>query len=199
MGPTAASTISSTAPLFSVAAALLFLGETLTPKVGVGVSAIVTGVMVLSWSGRGQPRSWPLWAATIPVAGAAFRGLAQTTIKVGLERWQSAFAAALIGYTVSAAVILLFAFLSQRTRFSAYSLRAIPRFVLAGILNGFGLLLSYEAFSRGQVTTIAPILGTFPVFTFFLSALFLHDERITMRAVIGVISTVVGVALMTSQ
>jgi len=199
MGPTAASTISSTAPLFSVAAALVFLNETLTLPVTAGIAAIMAGVMALSWSSKEYSRRWPLWVIAIPIAGAACRGLAQTTIKVGLDLWQSAFAAALIGYTVSAVVILLFTFLPGRTKSSVYSRQAVPRFVFAGILNGLGLLLSYEAFGRGQVTTIAPILGTFPVFTFFLSILFLRDERITVRAAIGVLLTVVGVALMTAR
>ncbi len=199
MGPTAASTISSTAPLFSVAGALIFLHETLTWPVTAGISAIVTGVMILSWSSKGYSRSWPLWAIIIPIAGATFRGLAQTTIKLGLDLWHNAFAAALIGYTVSAVVILLFVFSYGSTKSSIYSIQAVSRFVLAGILNGFGLLLSYEAFSRGQVMIVAPILGAFPVFTFFLSALFLRDERINVRTALDVLSTVVGVALMTAR
>ncbi len=196
MGPTTASTISSTAPLFAVAGAVMFLHEKLTWPIIGGVGAIVTGVMALTWPEKRFSRSWPLWAVIIPFAGAAFRGSAQTLIKFGLDLWRNAFAAALIGYTVSSIVIVLFAFLMGRKKFPAYRANAIPGFILTGMLNGAGLLLSYEAFNRGQVTTIAPILAAFPVFTFLLGALFLHDERVTAGTIVGVLLTVAGVALM---
>ena len=199
MGPTTASTVSGAAPLFAVTAALIFLHETLTWLAAAGIAAIVTGVMVLSLSGKDVTRNWPLWVLFIPIGGAAFRGSAQASIKLGLDLWRNPFAAALIGYTVSAVAILFFAFLFGRNKSLAYRSDALPHFTFAGILNGFGLLLSYEALGRGQVTTIAPILATFPVFTFFLSAIFLRDERVTAQTVVGVLLTVAGVTLIAAR
>lgn len=63
-------------------------------------------MLVLTWGGDARPRRWPLWAVALPIAAAAIRALAQVLTKAGLAFWGSPYAAGLIGYTVSAVVIL---------------------------------------------------------------------------------------------
>jgi len=78
-----------------------------------------------------------------------------------------------------------------------YRRGVVVRFWCVGGLNGGGMLFSYIALQHGQVTQIAPILASFPLFTFLLSAIFLHGERVTLRLAAGVLMTVAGVIAMT--
>ena len=151
-------------------------------------------MLVLSWADDARPRSWPLWAIALPFAAAAIRALAQLLTKAGLVLWANPYAAGLIGYTVSAVVILIAA-RSSGARAST-DRRAVPWFVATGLLNGGSVFLMYVALDRGQVSLVSPIVATYPLFTLALSLLLLRQERVAPRAALGAVVTVAGVALL---
>lgn len=194
MGPTITSSISCTTPMFALSGAILFLGETLTAGNVLGTAAVVLGMLVLTWSGGARARSWPLWAIALPFAAAAIRASAQVLTKAGLALWASPYAAGLIGYSVSAVVILVAArCLGPR---QPTDRRAGPWFVATGLFNGGSVFLMYVALAKGQVSMVSPIVATYPLFTLALSMLFLRQERITARVAAGSVLTVAGVALL---
>jgi DME family drug/metabolite transporter len=199
MGPTVASTVSSTAPLFAVTGAILFLHEKLSWPVAIGITGVVGGVMMLSWSGGDRLRDWPVWALLIPLGAALFRGLGQAVVKAGLNVWANPFAACLIGYTVSSLLLLCAAFLLGRKMPLNYRAGGMPWFALAGLFNGLGVFVMYTALGRGAVAIVSPIVASYPVFTFVLSAVFLRDEILSARVVAGVTLTVASVILMTMK
>jgi len=194
MGPTITSSVSCTTPLFALSGAVLFLGEHLSAGNLLGTGAIVLGMLALSWNGNAQARNWPLWAFALPVAAAALRALAQVLTKAGLALWANPFAATLIGYTVSAAVIL--AATRARGARPRSDRRAAPWFVATGLLNGASLFLMYTALDRGKVALVSPIVATYPLFTLALSFLFLRHEHLPPRVALGALLTVAGVVLL---
>ena len=194
MGPTITSSVSCTTPLFALSGAILFLGEALTFGNVLGTAAIVIGMLALTWTDRVHPRSWPLWAIALPFAAAAIRALAQVLGKAGLALWASPYAAGLIGYSVSAVVILVAARCGGPRE--AADPRATPWFVATGLLNGGSVYLMYTALAKGQVSMVSPIVATYPLFTLALSLFLLRQERITPRVAMGAILTVAGVALL---
>jgi drug/metabolite transporter (DMT)-like permease len=194
MGPTITSAVSCTTPLFALSGAILFLGEGLSAGDVLGTAAIVLGMLALSWSGGARARSWPLWAIALPVAAAALRALAQVLTKAGLALWGSPYAAGLIGYTVSAVVIL--AATRLRRRREPADRRATPWFVATGMFNGASLFLMYTALATGKVALVSPIIATYPLFTLALSILLLRHERVPPRVALGAVLTVAGVAVL---
>ena len=194
MGPTITSAVSCTTPLFALSGAILFLGEGLSAGDVLGTAAIVLGMLALSWSGGARARDWPLWAIALPVAAAALRALAQVLTKAGLALWGSPYAAGLIGYSVSAVVILAATRLrGQRTPTDR---RATPWFVATGMFNGASLFLMYTALAQGKVALVSPIIATYPLFTLALSLLILRHERVPPRVALGAVLTVAGVAVL---
>jgi drug/metabolite transporter (DMT)-like permease len=202
-GPTIAGTVSSTTPLFAVLGAMVFLSEPLTPAVAAGTAAIVLGVIALAARGPGQSRSWGAWMILLPLAGAAVRGGAQAAVKGGLVLWPDPFVAALVGYTVSSVTI----FASNRAlvsragalapRASAFpERRGVFWFMAVGLCNGVGVLAMYAALNRGYVGVVSPLVATHPLFTLALSALFLREERVGARVLLGVALTVAGVVVL---
>jgi drug/metabolite transporter (DMT)-like permease len=194
MGPTVTSAVSCTTPMFALCAAIVFLGEALSAGNALGTAVIVLGMLVLTWVRGGRPRSWPLWAILLPFAAAAIRALAQVATKAGLALWSNPYAAGLIGYSVSAAVILLAARAGGALK--APDRRAAPWFVATGFLNGSSLFLMYIALVKGQVSLVSPIVATYPLFTLALSLLLLRQERVTPRVALGAALTVAGVMLL---
>jgi len=194
MGPTITSSVSCTTPMFALSGAILFLGEALTAGNVLGTAVIVLGMLVLTWSGGTRARSWPLWAISLPFAAAAIRALAQVLTKAGLTLWSNPYAAGLIGYTVSAAVILIVARAGGAPKVT--DRRAVPWFVATGFFNGSSLFLMYVALSKGQVSMVSPIVATYPLFTLALSILVLRQDRVTPRLAAGAVLTVAGVAML---
>ena len=196
MGPTVASSVSSTAPVFATLGAVSFLGEALTLPVAAGTVAIVAGITVLSREKGDGPRRWPRWVLVLPLLAAGIRGLAQAVTKAGLALWANPFAAGLVGYTVSSAAV--FAANRALARGSAPAIRrgGVPWFVMAGACNGLAVLVMYHALNIGAVSVVSPIVATYPLFTLVFSAVFLREEIIDARVLIGVALTVTGVVVL---
>lgn len=195
-GPTVTGTLSSTTPLFAALGAVVFLGEALTPAVAVGTSAIVLGVVALSWRRAGASRAWAPWIVVLPLAGAAIRGGAITTVKAGLALWPDPFVAVLVGYTVSSLTVLVATRAAPRPRGAPLDRRAIPWLLAVGFCNGMAMLATYAALGRGKVSVVSPLIVTYPLFTLALSALFLRSERLDARTLFGVVFAVGGVVIL---
>ena len=196
IGPVITGTFGNFAPIFAVTIAVLFLGEPLRPGQMAGLAVIVAGVMVLTLRRAGPATHWRTWYLLLPLCASGIRGLAQPTIKYGLTLWPSPIAATLIGYLVSAAIVLMVA--RRRTgRFLADGPAPSKlAFVGVGVANGLAVLLLYLALARGPVTLVSPLIATFPLATIAISAVLYRRIDGGARLVGGVALTVIGVALL---
>ena len=203
MGPTIAGAIGSTAPLFAVLGAVLFLGESLGITQIVATTAIVCGSVALVWrrqstqssDGGGTMRGFA-WISSVAWFAAALRALAQVIAKAGLLLWPNPYAAVVLGYSVSAGAIWIIAAFSRRPQSRVYTRRGILWFVLTGLFNCSAVLALYTALDGGTVYVVSPIAATYPLFTLLLNAVVLREERLSARMIGGVALIVSGVAVL---
>lgn len=70
-------------------------------------------------------------------------------------------------------------------------------FAAGGIFSAGGVILLFQALSRGTVVVVSPIAATNPLFTLFFAAMLLRGvERITARIVAGAVLVVLGVVVL---
>ena len=189
LGPSVTGTLSSTAPLFALAAAFVFLGERIPSRALVAAIGVVAGAALLSWRGGAIVRR-ALW---LPLAGAALRGVAQVLAKAGLALWPNPFAASLIGYMVSAAAVTAADRLGRRA--SARRTRAaLGWFVATGVLNGGAVLLMYAALAAAPVSLVAPVIAGYPLVTVLLGAALVREERLNARVISGAMLVAAAIA-----
>jgi drug/metabolite transporter (DMT)-like permease len=195
LGPTVTGAVSGTAPVFALAGAALVLGERIPPEAAVAAVGVGVGIALMSWSRTGVRRGFAGRALLLPFSSALIRGLAQVGAKAGLALWPSPFAAGLIAYSMSSITVVGIdrARRSGRARLTA---RNLWWFGVTGLLNGGAVLLLYTALTIAPVSTVAPLVATYPLVTAVVSALVLHDEVITPRVVAGAVITVGAVAYM---
>jgi drug/metabolite transporter (DMT)-like permease len=193
-GPSRTSVVVGTAPLFSVAIALVFLDEPLVAGLLVGSLLIVSGGILLV-SERGRPEH-------VRRIGLVF-ALAATIVfatRDNLVRWLAAevdvdvapgLAAAA---TLGAGGALIAAYLAvTRTRLGT---RHIWAFVPAGVLFGLSYVSLFEAYYRGPVTVVSPLVATEALWGVTLSALLLRrHELVGPRLLAGAGLVVAGGAL----
>jgi drug/metabolite transporter (DMT)-like permease len=195
LGPTVAATIGSTAPLFAVLGAALFLAEPLGMRELVATAVIVLGSVLLSRAGGADAGERPRAALWLPWSAAVLRAAAQVLSKAGLALWPNPFAAALIGYSVSALAVWAAPALDRRGRTFAFNRNGAAWFALTGVVNGAAVLSMYYALSTGPVYIVSPIVATYPLFTLALGALTVR-QRLNGALLAGVALTVAGVAML---
>jgi drug/metabolite transporter (DMT)-like permease len=193
VGPTVTGAVSGTAPLFALLAAGLVLGERIPPQAAGSAAGVLAGVALLSWKKEAALRT-PIfdWRLLVPIAGAMVRGFSQVGAREALHFWPSPFAAGLIGYAVSSAVVIA-ARRHHRPASARLTGKGIAWFSGTGILNGGAVLLMYSALTTAPVWEVAPIVASYPLITAIVSALFLPHERLSLRVVAGAGVTVAAV------
>jgi len=196
LGPTVTGSIGSTAPLFAVLGAALFLGEPLGIREVAATAVIILGVRSLVRAGRAGAEVALRAASWLPWSAAALRGAAQLLSRFGLLLWPSPFAATLIGYSVSAIVVWAVPALGRGRGGFAINPRGAAWFAATGALNGAAVLLMYHALSSAPVYLIAPIVATYPLFALVSSALVLRREPLNAARIAGVGLIVGGVVLL---
>jgi drug/metabolite transporter (DMT)-like permease len=188
-GPARASVTVGTAPLFSVAIALVFLGEPVVAGVLAGAILIVAGGLLLV-----RERDRPSHVRRIGLAFALGSTVVFAT-RDNLVRWLAVdsdvspeLAAAA---TVGAGVLVIAVWVAIARR--PFALAPLRFFAPAGVLFGLSYVCLFEAFYRGRVTVVSPLVATESLWGVGLSALFLRRlEVVGPRLVLGAALIVLG-------
>ncbi len=188
-GPSRTSATVGMAPLFAVTFAVVLLGEPLVAGIALGSVLIVGGGVVLA-SESGRPDHVKTVGLVLALAAALVFALRDTLVRwVAVDTDVSpelAISATLLAGTLT----ILLAVLVGRRRLSV---RALPAFLPAGLLFGLSYVSLYEAFFRGRLSVVAPLVATESLWGVGLSAVFLRQiEGVGRRLVLGALFIVVG-------
>jgi drug/metabolite transporter (DMT)-like permease len=187
VGASRTSVMVGAAPLVAVAIALVFLDEPLRlPLVGGALCIVAGGALLAAERDRpGHLRRIGLLFA----AGAAVLFATRDNLARALHTHASpgtAAAATLVAGTVAAAVW---------TR-RAPTRRELARLAPAGVLFGLSYICLFEAYFRGRVSVVSPLVATESLWGVGLSALLIrHTEGMGRRLALGALLVVAGGAL----
>jgi drug/metabolite transporter (DMT)-like permease len=178
------------APLFAVGAALLLLDEPLVAGLVVGAALIVTGGILLA-SDRARPEHFKriglVYALLCTIAFALRDPLVRWlgTEATDVEPIVAAAVTMLSGTAVSLAFVLW--------RGTSLTRTAALRFLPAGVCYGLSYVFLFEAFYRGRVSVVSPIVATESLWGVLLSWLVLRkSEHVGARLVLGAVLVVAG-------
>jgi drug/metabolite transporter (DMT)-like permease len=203
-GASRASVVFGVAPLVSVTIALLLLGEPLRWALVGGAVLIVFGGVELARE-RGRPEHLRaiglLYAFAVTVLFSARDNLLRwlsrsTSVPPGV-----AAAAALLGGLVVVALALGPRVARGDPAADASGprvrrLEGVAPFLGVGVLFGLSYVALFEAYYRGRVTVVSPLVATESLFGVLLSLLLLRrTELVGRRLVLGALLVVAGGAL----
>lgn len=189
-GPSRSSIVVGTAPLISVVIALLALGE--PPRVALlaGAALIVAGGVALV-----QERERP---AHVRLAGLAmaFGTMVLFATRDNLVRWLAGDTTARPAAATAATLLMGALVVLPLGIRRGVSVAAARPFVLAGLCFGLSYVSLFEAYYRGRVTVVSPLVATESLWGVGLSILLLRrTELVGLRLVLGAGLVVAGGAL----
>lgn len=195
-GASRTAVVVGSAPLFGATLAILLLDEPFEWPLALGAVLIVAAGLLLV--GEGRP-------TTFRLAGVGFALTATVMFSTRdiVVRWYSEEAslgsveAAAAALAAGALVMLAWAAVVRRgTLVAALASPALLRFLPAGVLFGLSYVLLFEAYYRGKVTVVSPLVATESLWGVLLAALLLRrSELVGPRLLLGAALVVAGGAL----
>jgi drug/metabolite transporter (DMT)-like permease len=182
-GPSRTSVTVGAAPVVAVAIAFVFLDEPVRTLLVLGGLAVVGGAIVLV-SERDRPDHVRPLALLFAVGAMTFFAV-RDDIARALHAHVNPEAAAAATFVGGTLVTALWA-------------RRLPgrgelrRFAPAGLLFGCSYLTLFEAYFRGRVSVVSPLVATESLWAVGLSALLLRHERVGAKVAVGALLVVAG-------
>ncbi len=180
-------------PFVATAFAVLFMGESPGTSVILSMVAIAGGVMLITGRGpsgtlRGRHLIYPVGSALALASSAALRKAAMVELPYPV------FGAFLSSVVAVPCFLLWVPHLHGRGG-RGLTRRGAACFTAAGILNSFAYFCMFEALRLGDVSAVAPLIATSPLFNLLLAHLFLRSlERLSWQVAVGTLLTALGTA-----
>ena len=195
VGAPVAASIINLNPCIATGLAIVALGEHVTLPIIGGTCVIVLGTTLLSLSGR-RVGFRPL-DLFYPFLSASCFGSVAIIRKLGLSQAGPLFGSA-VNITTALVTFTAFLLASGNRQAFIWKGRGIAYFVGAGIAENLSVFLVLVAMSFGEVSVVAPLAGTAPLFVLPFTSVFLKGvETLTWRIVAGALLIVLGVVLLT--
>lgn len=191
-GPSRASVVVGTAPLFAVAIALVVLDEPLEAGLIAGAALVVAGGALLA-SERVRPARFAPIGLVFALAATVLFATRDNVVRwlSGDTEVEPSLAACATVFSGSVCILGYLLVTGRKPR-----LRALPPFAPAGVLFGLSYVSLFAAFYGGRVSVVSPLVATESLWGVTLSALVLgRSERIGPRLVAGALLVVAGGAL----
>jgi drug/metabolite transporter (DMT)-like permease len=191
-GPSRTSVTVGTAPLFSIAIALTLLDEPVKAGVLVGaVLIVVGGIALVREPGRPEHVKW-IGLAFALGATVVFAVRDNIVRHLSLDTEVDPALAASATLAAAALTVALWLLVTRRR----LPTRGVGAFVPSGVLFGLSYLCLFEAYYRGRVSVVSPLVATESLWGVGISVLLLRrHELVGPRLVAGAALVVAGGAL----
>lgn len=215
IGSSRAASIKNTNPIVSVAIAILFLGEYLSPLAVAGATLSFVGLMLLVFeayqsrqaeriaekaASEKPKRSTALLGTSLAVLAAIFFGSGQAVRKVGLEYLPNVFLGVAIGSLT--ALVFYITMTGARGKLSAALKTSFgsfrPYFWLAGLGSTVGQFGFFAAVWFAPLSQVTVITSSETILTLILAAIFLGNTEIINRTVMLAAAAVFAGAILIS-
>ena len=199
LGVSRAGPIRGTSPFFSVAIAFFLFQDRPGLIVYLGGILTVAGTWLVSYKRAGEAK-WRTRDLLFPLGAAMLASVSQNIRKMGLNSTSEPIIAATVSTATSLFCLFGSVLFSGNVRSIQINRPCLPYYGGAAVFALIGQLCTFIALNGGQISVVAPLINTTPLFVIGLTALFLRgEEKINRFVVIGVVLLVAGIAAITGR
>jgi len=206
IGANKATPFTMTNPFYTLILGVLFLNESLTVFLILGILCIFTGAALITIERKSisEKRQGGFFSAEVKgilaaLGGALCWGITPVLIKPAIGEIGSPLVGAFVAY-VTASIVMAFFFFRRQHREQMVQLSllaALIPLVIGGIFAATGQLFSYTALGYSPASMVTPLLSIHVLFTFLFSFLLNRQiEVFTPRVISGMVVTVAGTFLL---
>ena len=199
LGVSRAGPIRGTSPFFSVAIAFFLFQDRPGLIVYLGGILTVAGTWLVSYKRAGEAK-WRPRDLLFPLGAAMLASVSQNIRKMGLNSTSEPIIAATVSTATSLFCLFGSVLFSGNMRSIQINRPCLPYYGGAAVFALIGQLCTFIALNGGQISVVAPLINTTPLFVIGLTALFLRgEEKINRFVVIGVVLLVAGIVAITGR
>jgi drug/metabolite transporter (DMT)-like permease len=192
-GAARTSVVMGTAPLVAVAIALTILREPVSAALLAGGALIVAGGVALA-NERVRPVDFRRLGVLFAVAATVLFAVRDNVLRaIAKGSDVDPLVAAAVSLLAGAATVAVYLTVTRRGAWAGGYGRAVRAFAAAGLLFGLSYAMLFEAYYRGRVSVVAPLVATESLWGVAFAALFLRrTELVGRRLVLGAVLIVAG-------
>jgi uncharacterized membrane protein len=199
LGVARAGPLRGTAPLFAAIIAFFLLHERPGLLVYAGALLTVAGTWLVSYKPPGQGK-WRKLDLLFPIGAAGLASISQNIRKLGLNMTGAPLVASAVSIVTSLVCLATSLLVTGKVNSLDFNSKCLPYFLAAGLFASLGQILTFMALNAGEVSVVAPLGNTTPLFIIAYSSVFLRgEEKITAPLIIGAVLLVAGVAAITGR
>jgi drug/metabolite transporter (DMT)-like permease len=195
-GPSRTAAVVGVAPLVSVSIALIALGEPLRAPLIIGAVLIVFGGLALAVE-RVRPASFRGVGLLFALGSAVFFATRDNVVRhLATGTQVPPLVAASATLAAGSSLMALYLIAVRRRRFARDLRLAARPYALGGLLWGSSYVSLFEAFYRGRVSVVSPLVATESLFGVLFAGLLLRKSELVGRHLVaGALLIVAGGAL----
>jgi drug/metabolite transporter (DMT)-like permease len=192
-GAARTSVVMGTAPLVAVAIALTILREPVSAALLAGGALIVAGGVALA-NERVRPVDFRRLGVLFAVAATVLFAVRDNVLRaIAKGSDVDPLVAAAVSLLAGAATVAVYLTVTRRGAWAGGYGRAVRAFAAAGLFFGLSYAMLFEAYYRGRVSVVAPLVATESLWGVAFAALFLRrTELVGRRLVLGAVLIVAG-------
>lgn len=192
-GAARTSVLMGTAPLVAVAIALTILREPVSAALLAGGALIVAGGVALA-NERVRPEDFRRLGVLFAVAATVLFAVRDNVLRaIAKGSDVDPLVAAAVSLLAGSVTVTLYLAVTRRGSWGRGYGRAVRAFAPAGAFFGLSYAMLFEAYYRGRVSVVAPLVATESLWGVAFSALFLRrSELVGRRLVLGAVLIVAG-------
>jgi len=193
LGVSRAGPIRGTSPFFSVAIAFFLFHDRPGWIVYLGGILTVAGTWLVSYRRAGEAK-WRAIDLLFPLGAAMLASVSQNIRKMGLNTTDEPIIAATISTATSLCCLFGSMLFSGKSSSIKITRACLPYYGSAAIFALVGQLCTFVALNSGQISVVAPLINTTPLFVIAFTAVFLRgEEKINGFVITGVVLLVAGI------
>lgn len=189
-------------PLYTSLLAHVFLMEVFLPLNWLGILLVFLAAVSVEWSSReisidGLRERKNL---VFPLLGGLMLGVGSIMRKFALDLYNAPVLGVAVAYTFSIVPFLIIYAFYRPTRQNLAMKRDLRLFWVAGVGQAVTWVLGFYALSFGQVSVVATLISTEPVFVAVFAYIYLRRiEQVSFKLIASIVLTVIGVILVTAR
>lgn len=193
IGVARSSAIVGSSPVFTVILSIPILAEKPTITTILGATSVTIGIILASGAKEFKLEK----AVAIALAATLSYALSNIISKAGLQIEPDPYLSAQVGATTSLIFFLIYMICTNQKNNIKISKTSLLYFITTGIVMSIAWLSMMTALKLGAVSIVTTIVYSYPLFTLLLTRLLMKEEKFGTREIVGAITIILGVAVVT--